>query len=931
MDEATDHPDRPSVATPLGRRLVVAATVASMAIPSLDLAIVVSALVAVGSYAMALRWTVGRNLPRSLRLIRLGLGIFTAGILVRIGESAVNGGELVFPGIADTFTFPAYLVVLVGVGWAVLSRHALAKGVDVVDAAAVSVTVIAIAFSLSGPYLFSAAIPRDEQVLAVAYSVVELAFLAVFIVLLFGPSSSIRSTRWFAVAGFYATLFDTLVNILFRFDQPLVVDQMLRTLAVPIAAYALSTSYDDYADFARPGVRTQRSRWLVYGLCFAALGVLVAADPGLIELTGLAALAIVTTVRLWLSHTLVVRLGNLNSTQQDLAADLADADTAASALQAGLAACERLLPPGVPVALRADSSDTSVGWAVDGELTEVVSSDGLLHIRVGVQLRSHQWAALAQVANVLSFAVLAVDARTARITERVHADWQALSGANNELVFIIDTDGLVATASPNARTVLGTNPVGRLLSALLGEDLSPVLDQAEPEILICDENGRWLSVTAEPTDASDHVVTVRDATDRVRAELVDPVTGLNNMSHFARRENLANVTLLQFRLDHFSRAMDLLGRSGADRLLQVVGDRICEALRSNVDEVWRGDGPTFVAVCRGADRSDEWIAERASTITAPVAVDGTETRIGVTTVVVPITTPTSVDLALNRADITLNSTGRRGVVVRFSPELEAETHRRHRIEEALAAVDDPSTAGFRVHYQPIVAADTERVARLEALMRWEHPTLGRVSPGEFIPAAERTGRVATLDRFVMETACLDLRWLSEIDPDLEMQINLSPVGLTAARIDEIVTWVGANCPTPPHLTVEIIETAIGSEFEALVPALGRLRAAGIGLSVDDYGTAESNFSRLTSLPLSQVKLAGIFASEVAPETVAQLISTIHSMGYECVVENVEELHQAAAMRSSGADFLQGWLYSRDLPAPALAEFLRDALSSIDAK
>lgn len=898
-------------------------TVVATLIPSLDLAIVASALVGVAAFVMAVRWTVGRNLPGSLLMIRLGLGVFTAGIVVRIVESALHDGELVFPGVADAFTFPAYFIVLIGVAWAVLSRHALAKTADVIDAAAVSVTVITVAFALSGPYLFSDTIARDEQVLAVAYSVVELAFLAVFIVLLFGPTTSIRSTRWFAVAGFYATLFDTLVNILYRFDQPVVVDQLLRTLAVPLAAYALSTSFDDYADFARPGVRSQRSRWLVYGLCFVVLGLLLAFDVGWIELIGAALFGIVVTARLWVAHTHVTRLTALNKTQQDLAAALADADSSPSALEAGLVASERLLGAGTPVALDAAIVDETIGSSVDGDATVITSNDGTLNIRVGGAVRSHEWASLAQVANVLSIAVLAVEARTARITERINADWQALSGASNELVFIIGADGLVTTATPNASTVLGTSPLGRQLGSLLGEDLSPILDGSEPELLFCDVEGRWLSVTAEPTNVADHVVTVRNATARVNAEFVDPVTGLNNMAHFVRQSTLANVTLVQFRLDHFARATDLLGRDGAERLLAMIGQRIVVALRSNVDQVWRGDGPTFVVVLRGPDRTDGWLAERRAGIVAPVEIDGVETRVGVTTVIVPIEETTTVDAALHRADITLHSRAAQGAILRFSPEIEVETHRRHRIEAALAAVDDPSAAGFRVHYQPIVNALDERATRAEALLRWEHPTLGRVSPAEFIPAAERTGRVATLDQFVMETACTDLKWFSEIDPALEVQINLSPVGLTAERISEIVEWVSTNASSPPRLTVEIIETAIGDEFELLIPALARLRSAGIGLAVDDYGVAESNFSRLTRLPLSQVKLAGIFTTDVNPDTVARVVSTIHSLGYQCVVENVEEPEQAQAMRTAGADFLQGWLYSRDLPAPQLVEYLTE--------
>lgn len=927
MDEATMATtvgsNKSIVVSRRSRIALLLVTVFSAAIPSLELAIGASALVAIAAFGLAVRWTRGRDLPASLLTIRFGLGLFTLGVVGRVVESGLNDGVFVFPGYADVVLFPAFLITAWGMARAVMARHALAKTADLVDAAAVAVATITIAVSLSMPFLFSEVIRRNEQIGAIGYLTIELAFFAVIVVLLFGPSSSVRSTRWLAAAGFYATLFDTLVNILYAYEQTAAVDQMLRTLAFPITAYAISTSFVDYADFARPGSRSQRHRWGIYGLAYAGLALLMVFKPGPLEALGLILFGLVCSARLAVGHTIASRLTLLTTTQNEMAAQLADADSPEAALEAGAQACRQLLTENTPIQISSTAVAGSVGSDVDGIATIVSSQDTSLHIKVAGQPKPHQWTALSQVADLLSFAVQAVQARSERIHAMAEANWRALSGTDNELVFIIDDTGKVNTATPNAAKVLGHSPVGKRLDGLLGRSLEDLLTGTEREILFCDPENRWFAVTAQRSGSAEHVVTVRNATDRVTAEFVDPVTQLNNMAHFARHSRLQNATLILFRIDNFSRLNDSLGKHGADQLLATIGGRVADVFRGGIDEVWRGDGPTFVAVCRGSEHSSHWVAERRDRIGGPVDLDGrAPTRIGITTVVVPVVDEATVDTALHRADITLNGTSADELgIAQFTPEIEKEAQRRFRIEEALAAVDNPATAGFRAHYQPIIDAADGNIDRVEALLRWTHPTLGVIPPFEFIPAAERTGRVAMLDQFVMETACADLLDFSKVDPALSMQVNLSPVGLSPERIESIAEWVTANCPTPPRLTVEIIESAIGDEFEKLVPALQTLRDVGVGLSVDDYGTSESNFSRLTRLPLTQVKLAGLFATDVKPETVAKVIGTIHSMGYTCVVENVEEVHQADAMQAAGADFLQGWLISKDLPADKLIDFL----------
>ncbi len=897
--------------------------VACMLIPQLEIAIGASAVVSIVATVASIRWTNRIGLPASLRLLRTAVVLFTVGIVVRVAESASAGGELVFPGFADLIILPAYLAATAGVAKASLSRHALAKTADLVDAAAISIAAITVAVGLSASFLFSDTIDRNEQILAMVYTGIELAFLAVFVMLLFGAPTPTRSSHWLAVAGVYTTAFDTLVNILYAQGQGQLVDQLLRTMSLPVVAYALATSYPGYGDFARPGTRKQRHRWSLYAVCLAVLTGIVANNDGTLEIVGLVLFGVVASARLRVAYLAVTRLTLLSDTQTAMAVALADTDSTAAALEVGVDACRHLLPPNVGVTVASAGTQKSAGRLQPRDVQSVVTShDGSLEISVNGPTQPHQWSALVQVADVLSFAVASVEARTARITASVEANWRALSGSDNELVFIVTPAQEVAKATPNAALVFGSDPIGSNLSTLLGHDLSAVLNGSQTELLAAQGGDRWLSITAQSAGSGTYVVTVRDASARVRAELVDPVTGLNNMTHFARHAELNAASLLLFRIDSFARINDSLGKRGADLLLRLVADRIVDTFRTGIDEVWRGDGPSFVVLCPGTVHSDSWVGHRTERISQMATIDGIDVHLSLSASIVPITEPIDADTALHRADLTFTDHSRIGdSVFRFTEDIEEAVRRRYRIEEALSAVSDPSTAGFRVHYQPMIDAVDGVVTRVEALLRWTHPTLGSVSPAEFIAAAERTGRVAILDQFVMEVACEDLTEFAAVAPRLEMQVNLSPVGLSSERIYKIADWTRANLRQPSRLTIELTESAIGDEFEALVPSLIALREVGVGLSCDDFGVGESNMSRLARLPWTQVKLAGIFATDLHPTAVARVVETIKVFGYEVVVENVEQESQARAMRAAGADVLQGWLISKDLPACDLINFL----------
>lgn len=904
--------------------ILVAAFVAAV-VPSLDAAIAASALVAVVAFALSTRWLELGLLPVSLRVLHLSVGLFTLGIVIRIAEAAVAGGEFVFPGIADVVIFPAYLLAIWGYGKAAMSRHALAKAADFLDAAAMSIVFGTLVLPFTVDFVTHASTGTLERAAWLGYFGVEVLFFGVVLLIVMGPGARTPGVRYLVITGFFTSAFDQALTVLLDFGFVTLADQGLRLLTIPLVTYCVATSFANYADFARPGVRPQRLRWGIYGVGFVILGVALVVERGAVEIIGFTMLGLVASLRIGAAHTVASRLEELNDAQQALASELADADTKQAVLTAGRDACLRLLPANTAVVVDVPDTDLSAGSRIGGPTVNVASSDGSVRITTPAEkIRPHHWSAFSQIADVLALANEAVEARSERVSELVKADWRALSGTDNELVFVVDGGQRVVKATPNVEVVLGNDPIGGFLPDLLNEsDLSSALVGGKE--IVSERDDRWLSITAQRSGNDTQVVTVRDVTARLRAELVDPVTGLNNMAHFSRLGQIEAATLIVFQIADFARINDMAGKAGADQLLRDVGNQLTGAFREGIDLVWRNHGPSFAVLCQGPDKPDQWILDRRDLVAN--AVDGAEHIASFTlnTAVVPIDEPVNVADALHQADVAIafDRVGRRGGIARYTDEVADRAQREYRIESALAAVTDPATAGFRVHYQPIVEAGTERVARVEALLRWNHSTIGPVRPDEFIPAAERSGRVGILDQFVMEVASRDLRDVQALDPSIHMQINLSPVGLSPERIRAIGSWVRNHCDDPPSLTIEIIESAIDEDFDDLLPAFRELRDAGVGVSVDDFGVGHSSMERIANpaAPWTQVKLAGVFATDIHPDTVARVIDTIHSLEFEVVVENVEEREQADMMTDAGADFIQGWLFSRDLPLDELVEFV----------
>lgn len=233
-----------------------------------------------------------------------------------------------------------------------------------------------------------------------------------------------------------------------------------------------------------------------------------------------------------------------------------------------------------------------------------------------------------------------------------------------------------------------------------------------------------------------------------------------------------------------------------------------------------------------------------------------------------------------------------------------------------------------LHYQPQIDIRTGIMVGVEALVRWEHPSLGLVPPSRFIPLAEQSGLIVPLGEWVLNRACTDLRRLEETGTPLSVAVNISPRQFSAVDILDLVrrttSATGAN---PANLDVEITESTLMRDPEKVAKLLRRLKDLGIRLSIDDFGTGYSSLGYLKHFPLDTLKIDRSFISDIADgsrnEAIAVTIITLaHSMGMTALAEGVEHARQNELLKSLGCDLVQGFYYSRPVPFPAILERLQ---------
>jgi predicted signal transduction protein with EAL and GGDEF domain len=267
----------------------------------------------------------------------------------------------------------------------------------------------------------------------------------------------------------------------------------------------------------------------------------------------------------------------------------------------------------------------------------------------------------------------------------------------------------------------------------------------------------------------------------------------------------------------------------------------------------------------------------------------------------------------------------RGRVRAFDSALAETLRERHLLEEALreAIANDE----LRLVFQPIVNATTLECQALEALVRWEHPTRGVVLPNDFIPLAERSGDIVPIGRWVFEQACIAAAsWPGSPAPALSLNVSVAQI-VGGSVVDDVRAALSASGLPTSRLHLEVTETVFAEDHRLIIPTLVALRAIGVSISLDDFGTGFSSLSYLRSLPIDTIKIDKSFVDDVQNES-GPIIKAIRALAdalhIEVIAEGVETAADAATLLSMGVYLLQGYLFAQPIPLHLVEGWLRDA-------
>jgi diguanylate cyclase (GGDEF)-like protein len=431
----------------------------------------------------------------------------------------------------------------------------------------------------------------------------------------------------------------------------------------------------------------------------------------------------------------------------------------------------------------------------------------------------------------------------------------------------------------------------------------------------------------------------------------DSLTGLPNRLSY--KERLAHaledanrhgklVGAFYIDLDHFSRINDTLGHETGDQLLQQVAARLRASCREREDEVGpasealdphvaRLGGDEFTVIMPGLSdpRDAAKLARRIlSSLAHPIRVEGHEIFV-TASVGIAIYPYDGEDLhtLLMHADTAMYKAKEEGgnSYQAYSRSMNASALHRLTLESSLRRALEREE--FEVHYQPIMDARTGAPVSAEALVRWRHPELGLLLPSEFVPLAEENGLIVPLGEWVMRSACAQNReWQDAGLPAIRVVVNLSSRQLTRSLTNVVGRILQLTGLESRHLGLELTESVLVNHQKEGTDILHALRAMGLHLSVDDFGTGYSSFGYLKHFPLDTLKIDRCFIRDITTDPDDAAITTAiiamgHALGLKVVAEGVEtEAHQSL-LRKQGCDEMQGYLFSRPVPADGFAEFL----------
>ncbi len=484
-------------------------------------------------------------------------------------------------------------------------------------------------------------------------------------------------------------------------------------------------------------------------------------------------------------------------------------------------------------------------------------------------------------------------------------------------------------------------------------ETNKALPSFEEEIVDRDGNGRVLLTTKSPVrnlmgEIVNVLTTSLEITDRKLAERHllhlahhDPLTDLPNRMLLTQklraelemaRSASRGFALHFIDLDHFKGINDVLGHSVGDRLLGKVAHNLQRAVRET-DTVARLGGDEFAIVQTGIEGPEEAadLARRLIEVTAqPLEIDGKEIQatgsIGVT--LFPSDGNDAEEL-LKNADLAMyqaKADGGKGFRF-YSTDMHTLAHEISRLDAELK--DAVEQEKFVLHYQPQVDARTGRIVGAEALVRWNRDGAGLVYPGAFLSRAEANGLIVPINEWVLNEACREAqRWRRAGLPPISIAVNLSPVQFRRQNIGKLITSALRETGLEPsRLELEITESIVMENSDSIVRDLNRLRKLGVRFSIDDFGTGYSSFRYIKTFPVDRLKVDQSFISSMDQNVsdvaiVQAIIGLAHNLKLDVIAEGVETEAQRSWLVNEGIGEMQGYFFSRPLPAAEFVELLR---------
>jgi len=905
-----------------------------------------------------------------LLLIGIGQTMRVSGDVLAYNYQHFFGTPLPFPSVADACYLSAYPFVMAGLLLLIRKRTPTHDRASLIDTLIVWIGSGALTWVLLiAPYFDNPTLSTPTKLISIAYPVMDLGAIACAIRLAFGRGR--RGTAFYLLLGGITTVFltdSTFGWLLLHggYTTGGALDLGWIAFDLLLAAAALHPKMEELVQPAPDaGYQLTRARIAALGLAsIAAPVVLVVQSLSGDNIDG-ALLGICSSVAFLLVILRLLDLVKRHNKARDRAIVLAD--SGAELIQA------RSKADIVAVAVAA--AKVIVGADANIEVTEPdhVAAENTLVFRLRARGESRgalvvdviencdadTQAALKMLANEIATALDGVALAEDLLNRRTEARFQSLVQNATDVIILVDINGVVTFASPSARQVFGLEPsqlegkpfLGNVTEADRAKIALMILGGASTEATPSVEFGlrTWdgdIEVEASCTnllrdaDVGGLVFTVRDVTERKNFErqlahqaFNDETTGLANRPLFRDRVEHAiartrdagsPLSVLFLDIDDFKTVNDTLGHGAGDELLRIVGGRIANESRA-IDTTARLGGDEFAILIEdGGYLAASHLAERLlAVIPAPIELDGRQLSVTASIGLAEAErgSETTTDTLLRKADVAMYAakSGGKGRYKVFEPEMHAVVLERLELKRALEVALENDE--FELNYQPIFDLRTGSISFIEALLRWPGNKRG-LGPSEFIPLAEETGLIVRIGAWVLEHAVQEAVRLTQLAgadaPPISVNVSTRQLQRPelAAEVKEVLERFGL---APEKLILEITETAMIEDLDSALERLRALKAQGIRLAIDDFGSGYSSLNYIRQLPVDILKIDRSFiADQTNSGTIGALTRTILDLGSVLemvpVAEGIEDAGQLDELRRMGCPLGQGYHFMKPTDA-----------------